>query len=47
MEFGHYTPYIAGAFGFTALVLAALILHGWRDGRAQKRALAELQGDQP
>ncbi len=47
MEMGHYTPFIAGAFGFTALVLGALILHGWRDGRAQRRALAELQGEQP
>ena len=47
MAFGPYTPFIAGAFGFTALVLGALIVHGWRDGRAQKRALAELQGEQP
>jgi heme exporter protein D len=45
MAFGPYTAFIAGAFGFTALVLGALILNGWRDGRAQLRALAELQDE--
>ncbi|WP_232630668.1 heme exporter protein CcmD [Methylobacterium sp. Leaf118] len=45
MEFGPYTAFIAGSYGFAALVLGALILNGWRDGRAQARALAELQGE--
>ena len=45
MDFGPYAPFIAGSYGFAALVLGALILNGWRDGRAQRRALAELQDD--
>ena len=45
MDFGPYTSFIAGSYGFAALVLGALILHGWRDGRAQRRALAELQDE--
>ncbi|PXW67144.1 heme exporter protein CcmD [Methylobacterium sp. B4] len=45
MEFGHYASFIAGSYGFAALVLGALILNGWRDGRAQRRLLAELQDD--
>lgn len=45
MEFGPYASFIAGAYGFAALVLGALILNGWRDGRAQRRLLAELQDE--
>ncbi|GJE70783.1 heme exporter protein CcmD [Methylorubrum podarium] len=45
MDFGPYAPFIAGSYGFAALVLGALILNGWWDGRAQRRALAELQDD--
>lgn len=45
MEFGPYGAFIAGSYGFAALVLGALILNGWRDGRTQRRALAELQDE--
>ena len=45
MELGPYTPFIAGAYGFAALVVGALILNGWRDARAQARALAELRDE--
>ncbi len=45
MDLGPYAPFIAGSYGFAVLVLGGLILHGWRDGRAQRRALAELQDD--
>ncbi|MBB2959803.1 heme exporter protein CcmD [Methylobacterium sp. R2-1] len=45
MDIGPYAPFIAGSYGFAALVLGALVLNGWWDGRAQRRALAELQDD--
>ncbi|CAO4167342.1 heme exporter protein CcmD [Methylorubrum zatmanii] len=45
MDFGPYASFIGGAYGFAALVLGALIVNGWRDGRAQRRALAALQDE--
>ncbi|ACB80800.1 MULTISPECIES: heme exporter protein CcmD [Methylorubrum] len=45
MDFGPYTAFIAGSYGFAALVLGGLIVNGWWDGRAQRRALAELQDE--
>jgi len=45
MDLGTHAGFIVGAYGFTALVVAGLILAAWRDNRAQRRALAELQGD--
>jgi len=45
MDLGTHAGFILGAYGFTALVIAGLILALWRDTRAQKRALAELQGE--
>jgi len=44
MNFGTHAGFIVGAYGFTTLVIAGLILALWRDTRAQRRALAELQG---
>ena len=44
MELGPHALFILGSYGFTALVVAGLVLNALRDNRAQKRALAELQG---
>ena len=42
---GPHAGFILGAYGFTALVIAGLIANALRDNRAQKRALAALQGE--
>jgi heme exporter protein D len=50
MNLGTHAGYIFGAYAFTALVVAGLIVHALRDHRAQKRALAGLQdgaGERP
>ena len=43
-DLGPHAAYILGAYAFTALVIAGLIFNAVRDNRAQRRALAELQG---
>lgn len=42
-QLGPHAGFILGAYGFTALVIAGLILNAWRDRRAQNRALAALE----
>ena len=42
MDLGSHAGFILGAYGFTAFVIAALILNAVRDDREQKRALAAL-----
>ncbi|ACL55225.1 heme exporter protein CcmD [Methylobacterium nodulans] len=44
MDFGPHATFIIGAYGFTALVVGAMILHAILDHRAQRRALDRLQG---
>lgn len=39
-DLGPHAGFILGAYAFTALVIAALILRALGDHRAQKRALA-------
>ncbi|TGD96418.1 heme exporter protein CcmD [Methylobacterium nonmethylotrophicum] len=43
MDLGPHAAYILGAYGFTALVIGALVAHAILDRRAQERALARLQ----
>ncbi|MGY2049925.1 heme exporter protein CcmD [Methylobacterium sp. JK268] len=43
MDLGPHATFIVAAYAFTGLVVAALILHGLLDHRAQRRALARLQ----
>ncbi len=43
MDLGAHATYIVAAYGFTALVIAGLVLNALRDSRAQKRALVRLQ----
>jgi heme exporter protein D len=45
VDLGPHAAFILGAYAFTALVVAALILHAILDHRAQRRALARLQGE--
>ncbi|WP_026597047.1 heme exporter protein CcmD [Methylobacterium sp. 77] len=45
MALGPHGGFILGAYAFTALVIGALIWRSLIDHRAQKRALASLQGD--
>lgn len=40
VDLGPHAGFILGAYGFTGLVILALILRAWGDHRAQKRALA-------
>ncbi|MBO1022660.1 heme exporter protein CcmD [Methylobacterium sp. SD274] len=42
---GPHAGFILGAYAFTALVIGALIWRSLSDHRAQKQALAALQGD--
>ncbi|GJE16408.1 heme exporter protein CcmD [Methylobacterium marchantiae] len=42
---GPHASFILGAYAFTALVIGILIWRSLSDHRAQKRALAILQGD--
>ncbi|MGU3539099.1 heme exporter protein CcmD [Methylobacterium sp. A54F] len=43
-DLGPHAGFILGAYAFTALVMGGFILNAVRDQRAQKRALADLQG---
>ncbi|ACA18040.1 heme exporter protein CcmD [Methylobacterium sp. 4-46] len=43
MDLGPHATFILASYAFTALVVAALILHAVLDFRAQRRALARLQ----
>ena len=45
MDLGQHAVFIVSAYGFTGLVVVGLILNALRDNRAQKRALADLQGE--
>ncbi|GJD49411.1 hypothetical protein OPKNFCMD_2141 [Methylobacterium crusticola] len=45
MDLGPHAAYIVGAYAFTALVIAGLVLHAVLDHRAQLRALALLKDD--
>ncbi len=45
MDLGPHAVYIVSAYGFAAAVFAGFILNAIRDNRAQKRALAEFQGE--
>lgn len=45
MDLGPHAGFIWGAYAFTALVLAALILNAVRDRRVQRRALQALGDD--
>ncbi|MDR7037579.1 MULTISPECIES: heme exporter protein CcmD [Methylobacterium] len=40
---GPHADFILGAYAFTGLVMAGLVLNAIRDRRAQERALADLQ----
>lgn len=40
LDLGPHAGFILGAYGFTALVIGALIARALSDDRAQKRALA-------
>ena len=43
MDLGPHAAFILGAYGFTALVIVALVAHAILDRRVQDRALARLQ----
>ncbi|MCE4226386.1 heme exporter protein CcmD [Methylobacterium sp. C25] len=45
MDLGQHAGFIVGAYAFTALVIGCLVIGGLLDQRAQKRALASLQGE--
>ncbi len=45
MGLGQHAGFIVGAYAFTALVIAGLVIGAWVDQRAQKRALVALQSD--
>ncbi|GEP11849.1 heme exporter protein CcmD [Methylobacterium gnaphalii] len=45
MNLGSHAGFIVGAYAFTALVIGTLIVGALLDQRAQKRALASLQGE--
>jgi heme exporter protein D len=45
MDLGPYAAFILGAYGFTALVIGALVAHAVLDRRAQERALDRLAQD--
>jgi heme exporter protein D len=44
VDLGPHAVFILGAYAFTALVVGGLILAALLDHRAQRRALARLQG---
>ncbi|KMO30027.1 heme exporter protein CcmD [Methylobacterium variabile] len=46
-DLGPHAAFILGAYGFTALVIAGLVVHAILDRRAQERALARLQEEPP
>ena len=43
MDLGPHAGFILGAYAFTALVIAGLIVHAILDHRAQRRALAAFE----
>ncbi|MEL6298117.1 MAG: heme exporter protein CcmD [Pseudomonadota bacterium] len=43
MDLGKHAVFIWSSYGVAVTVLAALIVYLWLSGRAQKRALAELE----
>ncbi|MFH6783105.1 MULTISPECIES: heme exporter protein CcmD [Methylobacterium] len=47
MDLGPHAPFILGAYGFTVLVILALVAHAILDRRAQERALARLAQEPP